>query len=101
MPSLRLTLQNLRQRRRLRLPWAELEAEARRQGCSPADIFFDRAGRLVPGLPLLTESPTAANGAAVRGDQDAAGRPQVTRDVFGFPRPIQPAQSQTWGRPPR
>ena len=33
------------QRRRARLPWPELEAEARRQGCSPADIFFDRAGR--------------------------------------------------------
>jgi hypothetical protein len=27
------------------LPWHELEAEAARQGCSPADIFFDRAGR--------------------------------------------------------
>ena len=34
-----------RQRRRAKLPWSELEAEARRQGCSPADIFFDRAGR--------------------------------------------------------
>jgi hypothetical protein len=33
-----------RRLRRARLPWAELEAEARRQGCSPADIFFDRAG---------------------------------------------------------
>ena len=32
-------------RRRARLPWAELEAEARRQGCAPAAIFFDRAGR--------------------------------------------------------
>lgn len=31
--------------RRARLPWVELEAEAARQGCSPADIFFDRAGR--------------------------------------------------------
>ena len=26
------------------LPWDELEAEAARQRCSPADIFFDRAG---------------------------------------------------------
>ena len=33
-------------RRRARLPWAELEAEARRQGCSAADIFLDRAGRV-------------------------------------------------------
>jgi hypothetical protein len=27
------------------LPWDDLEAEAARQGCSPADVFFDRAGR--------------------------------------------------------
>ncbi len=43
----------LREDRRIRratLPWRELEAEAARQGCSPADIFFDRAGRTV-GLP--------------------------------------------------
>jgi hypothetical protein len=33
-----------RRARRARLPWDELEAEAARQGCSPADIFFDRAG---------------------------------------------------------
>ena len=38
--------------RMTRLPWAELEAEARRQGCSPADIFFDRAGQR--DLPLAT-----------------------------------------------
>jgi hypothetical protein len=31
--------------RRAKLPWRELEAEAARQGCSAADIFFDRAGR--------------------------------------------------------
>jgi hypothetical protein len=35
-----------RQVRRARLPWRDLEAEAARQGCSPADIFFDWAGRL-------------------------------------------------------
>ena len=28
---------------RTRLNWAELEREARRQGCSAADILFDRA----------------------------------------------------------
>lgn len=33
-----------RRRRRAKLPWRELEAEALRQGRSPADIFFDRAG---------------------------------------------------------
>jgi hypothetical protein len=31
------------------LPWDELEAEAARQRCSPADIFFDRAGLGDPG----------------------------------------------------
>ncbi len=41
-----------RRARRVRLPWADLEAEAARQGCSPADIFFDRAGRSVPDLPM-------------------------------------------------
>ena len=45
------TLSERRRRRRPTLPWAELEAEAARQGCSPADIFFDRAGRMV-GLPV-------------------------------------------------
>jgi hypothetical protein len=30
--------------RRATLPWDDLEAEAARQRCSPADIFFDRAG---------------------------------------------------------
>jgi hypothetical protein len=34
--------------RRATLPWRELEAEAARQGCSAADIFFDRAGRAEP-----------------------------------------------------
>jgi hypothetical protein len=34
--------------RRARLPWRALEAEAARQGCSPADIFFDWAGQRVP-----------------------------------------------------
>jgi len=33
--------------RRAKLPWPELESEAARQGCSPADIFFDWAGRSV------------------------------------------------------
>ncbi|HET8950643.1 MAG TPA: hypothetical protein VFN44_09030 [Solirubrobacteraceae bacterium] len=38
--------------RRATLPWHELEAEAERQGCSPADIFFDRAGL---GEPIEAE----------------------------------------------
>jgi hypothetical protein len=27
--------------RHAKLPWAELEREANRQGCSPADIFYE------------------------------------------------------------
>jgi hypothetical protein len=27
------------------LPWEEIEATARVQGCSPADVIWDRAGR--------------------------------------------------------
>jgi hypothetical protein len=27
------------------LPWEEIEATARTQGCSPADVIWDRAGR--------------------------------------------------------
>lgn len=27
------------------LPWDEVEAAARRQGCSPADVIWDRAGK--------------------------------------------------------
>jgi hypothetical protein len=53
------TLQERRRRRRATLPWAELEAEATRQGCSAADIFFDRAGRPVPGLPPVKGEPPA------------------------------------------
>jgi hypothetical protein len=45
-------LREQRRRRRATLPWTELEAEAARQSCSPADIFFDRAGRPPPDLPI-------------------------------------------------
>jgi Arc/MetJ-type ribon-helix-helix transcriptional regulator len=38
-------LADRRHDRRARLPWDEVEAEAARQGCSAADILFDRAGR--------------------------------------------------------
>ena len=39
-------LTTFRFKRRPKLPWRALEAEARRQGCSPADIFFDLAGHM-------------------------------------------------------
>ena len=67
------------QRRRARLPWPELEAEARRQGCSPADIFFDRAGR-------ASESELTAPGAFVRTKKtNATGRRWRTRRPFTNP----------------
>jgi hypothetical protein len=48
MPNLREMIQSITARtrvRRARLPWRDLEAGAARQGCSPADIFFDWAGQ--------------------------------------------------------
>lgn len=48
MRTIREIARSVREDRRVRrtkLPWRDLEAEARRQGVSPADIFFDRAGR--------------------------------------------------------
>lgn len=47
--------------RRAELPWRELEAEAARQGCSAADIFFDRAGRGVPGPSAVGEDETSGS----------------------------------------
>ena len=72
MRSIKETLHTLRDQarwRRATLPWAELEAEAARQGCSPADVFFDRAGRPVPGLPSLRNAPTAPD--VARGERQA------------------------------
>jgi hypothetical protein len=59
------------------LPWHELEAEAARQGCSPADIFFDRAGR---GDPTDVE-PAAVPAACVAdvddGESHELGSPRA------------------------
>ena len=68
-----------RRRRRAKLPWRELEAEAARQGCSPADIFFDRAGHTVglPEVPKLTSAhdrDVSRNGRARKG---APSRPSA------------------------
>jgi hypothetical protein len=60
MRSFKQTLHTLKARyrhRRTSLTWAEPEAEAARQGCSPADIFFDRAGRRVANLPPMPDAP--------------------------------------------
>ena len=50
-------LRDWRRRRWAKLPWRELEAEAARQGCSEADIFFDRAGHMAGAV--ATEGHTA------------------------------------------
>jgi hypothetical protein len=89
MLSIKQTIHALSERRRRRrptLPWAELEAEAARQGCSPADIFFDRAGRAMP------DSATACD-AGIGQDPDFAsgGREHPTPDQ---PKPTY----DTWGR---
>lgn len=42
------------------LPWAEVEAEAARQGCSVADIIFDRAGRPPGDAAAPTPPPPGA-----------------------------------------
>jgi len=59
MLKIRAIARSLRDERRIRrakLPWRELEAEAARQGCSPVDIFFDRAGR-VAAVESTPEGP--------------------------------------------
>ncbi len=55
-----------RRKRRAKLPWRALEAEAARQGCSPADIFFDRAGR-VAAVERTPDGPRIAIEAAQPG----------------------------------
>jgi hypothetical protein len=85
MPSIRDTFRTLleqRRRRRARLPWAELEAEAVRQECSPADIFFDRAGRSVPGLPHFREAH-AAELAPIGAHNRAGYARKPTYDTWG------------------
>jgi hypothetical protein len=89
MPSIRETFHTLREERRRRratLPWAELEAEAARQGCSAADVFFDRAGRPVPGLPVIAEAQPA------RDAELAPTRAQTPADCARKP------THETWGR---
>jgi hypothetical protein len=55
--------------RRARLPWKALEAEATRQGCSGADIFFDWAGGTLDPA-LLTGTPENQAQASIRSQAD-------------------------------
>jgi hypothetical protein len=60
MPRTQKGLNGLKQRwraGRATLPWHEIEAEAARQGCSPADVFFDRAGLGAPDAGGPVEAP--------------------------------------------
>ena len=95
------TLQERRRRRRAALPWAELEAEAGRQECSAADIFFHRAGRPVPGLPPVREGlPAHAAGLAPIPLETRAGYiRKPTYDTRG--RPTCPTRPNLSLRPPR
>jgi hypothetical protein len=88
MLSIKRTIHALTERRRRRrptLPWAELEAEAARQGCSPADIFFDRAGRALPDAPTACDAGAGQDPAFVsRGREDPApDQPKPTYDTWG------------------
>jgi hypothetical protein len=54
---------SIRERRRIeraKLPWDEVEREASRQGCSAADIVFDRAGRRPPDADEQATPPSEA-----------------------------------------
>ncbi len=57
MKSIKQKLYAIRAARRQRLPWKKLEAEAARQGCSAADIFFDWSGRRAAQPDLTTVTP--------------------------------------------
>jgi hypothetical protein len=88
MLSIKRTIHALSERRRRRrptLPWAELEAEAARQGCSPADIFFDRAGRALPEAPTAYDAGAAQDpDLGCRGrEHPAPGQPKATYDTWG------------------
>jgi hypothetical protein len=88
MLSIRQTIRVLSERRRRRrptLPWAELEAEAARQGCSPADIFFDRAGRAKPDFPASSDAGVAQDPdfASSRREHAAPDQPKPTYDTWG------------------
>jgi hypothetical protein len=88
MLSIKQTIHALsewRRRRRPTLPWAELEAEAVRQGCSPADIFFDRAGRAMPNSPTACDAGAAQDPdlASSGREQPAPDQPQPTYDTWG------------------
>lgn len=87
MPAMRPSFNLLRrwQLHRASLPWSELEAEASRQRCSPADIFFDRAGRTMAEPPAERDTSTddhASDQALTRNQQE------VVLDRWARPRDL-------------
>jgi hypothetical protein len=117
MRSIKYALQARKERRRLSrttLPWAELEAEATRQGCSAADVFFDLAGRPAPELAAFAIAlpqeeaqwePAGSGSKTKRREEpcDIWGRSPMQRraayNAWGR-RPMQrTAAYDTWGRP--
>jgi hypothetical protein len=88
MLSIKQTIHALSERRRRHrptLPWAELEAEAARQGCSPADIFFDRVGRARPDSPTAVDARAAQDphSASSWREDRAPRQPKPTYDTWG------------------
>lgn len=102
MRSVKHTLLARKQRRRVAratLPWAELEAEAARQGCSPADVFFDRAGGFVPELPApaVASSPRDTDSVPDGADAVTPG-PKPPCDIWGRTADQRMAAYDSWGR---
>lgn len=105
MDSIKHLLQARRERRqasRATLPWAELETEAARQGCSPADVFFDRAGR--PGPELSVPDIALRPHEAGQDADDSVPRPrrrEVPCDIWGRTPAQRTAAYDTWGLAPK
>lgn len=104
MRSIKYVLQARQERRRLlrvTLPWAELEAEAERQRCSPADVFFDLAGRPAPEPEALgiSRPPEEAEGEPDSSGPDAKRR-KLPCDIWGRSAAQRAAAYNNWGRSP-
>lgn len=104
MRSIKHVLKARKERRRLSgvtLPWAELEAEASRQGCSPADVFYDLAGRAAPEpAPLHITLPQEEAEWEPANPVSDARRRELPCDIWGRSAAQRIAAYQNWGRSP-
>lgn len=99
MRSIKHTLHAHQQRRqaaRAKLPWEELEAEAARQGCSAADIFFDRAGRPVP--PPDVAFPAGDPEHSLARSETAPAQRTMPYDIWGRTPGQRAVTDDSWGR---